>query len=151
MPSGTPVSRSALRLLEEAERHLLEAARQGCRGRFQLEAAIQSVHAERAHTGRTDWTAIATFYEQLIRIAPTPGTLTGYAAAVGEAMEPAAGLRLLDSIDAKAVLSYQPCWAVRAHLLQRLGRIREAFSAFDMAIGLSEDQSVRNFLLKKRG
>lgn len=66
-------------------------------------------------------------------------------------MEPAAGLRLLDSIDAKAVLSYQPDWAVRAHLLQRLGRVSEAFSAFEMAIGLSEDQSVRNFLLKKRG
>lgn len=141
----------SLPLIEEAEQHLLEAARQGSRGRFQLEAAIQSVHAERVQTGRTDWTAIATFYEQLIRIAPTSGTLTGYAAALAEAMEPATGLGLLDSIDAKAVLSYQPYWAVRAHLLQRLGRVTEAFSAFDMAIGLSEDQSVRNFLLKKRG
>jgi len=57
-------------LIEEAERHLSEAFTQGRSGRFQLEAAIQSVHAERARTGRTDWTAIALFYERLTRLSP---------------------------------------------------------------------------------
>src|SRR5207245_10962687 len=42
----------------------------GRSGRFQLEAAIQSVHAELARTGRTDWTAIALFYERLTRLSP---------------------------------------------------------------------------------
>src|ERR1700693_5333191 len=60
----------SLPLIEEAERHLAEAFKLGRVGRFQLEAAIQSVHAERAHTDRTDWAAIALFYEQLIRISP---------------------------------------------------------------------------------
>jgi hypothetical protein len=58
----------SLPLIEEAERHLAEASSRGRAGRFQLEAAIQSVHAERARSGRTEWTAIALFYEQLIRI-----------------------------------------------------------------------------------
>src|SRR5580704_10573230 len=49
----------SLPLIEEAERHLSEAFTQGRSGRFQLEAAIQSVHAERARSGRTDWAAIA--------------------------------------------------------------------------------------------
>src|SRR5690348_8508590 len=57
-------------MIEEAERHLAEAFKRGTIGKFQLEAAIQSVHAERDRTGRTDWTAIALFYEQLIRISP---------------------------------------------------------------------------------
>src|SRR6202142_2166704 len=61
-------------LVEEAERHLAEASRRGRAGRFQLEAAIQSVHAERARTGRTEGTAIALFYERLIRISPALGT-----------------------------------------------------------------------------
>jgi len=56
-----------LPLIKEAERHLSEAFKQGRSGRFQLEAAIQSVHAERARSGRTDWTAITLFYEQLVR------------------------------------------------------------------------------------
>jgi predicted RNA polymerase sigma factor len=138
-------------LIEEAERHLSEAFTQGPSGRFQLEAAIQSVHAERARSGRTDWMAIALFYERLIRISPALGTRAGYAAAIAEAKGPEAGLAVLDSIDLEAVLHYQPYWAVRAHLLQRLGKTREAADAYDRAIGLAEDQAVREFLLQKRG
>jgi RNA polymerase sigma-70 factor (ECF subfamily) len=140
-----------LPLIEEAERHLAEASSRGRTGRFQLEAAIQSVHAERASTGRTEWAAIVLFYEQLIRISPTLGTRTGYAAAVGEANGPAAGLATLDGIDPDDVSGYQPYWAVRAHLLQRLGKASEAADAFDRAIGLAEDPAVRQFLLQRRG
>jgi predicted RNA polymerase sigma factor len=138
-------------LIEEAERHLSEAFTQGRAGRFQLEAAIQSVHAERARTGRTDWAAIALFYKRLIRISPALGTQAGYAAAVAEAKGPEAGLAILDSIDRDAVADYQPYWAVRAHLLQRLGKTREAADAYDRAIGLAEDPAVREFLLQHRG
>jgi predicted RNA polymerase sigma factor len=138
-------------LIEEAEHHLAEASRRRRSGRFQLEAAIQSVHAERARSGRTDWVAIVLFYEELIRISPTLGTRTGYAAAVAEANEPAAGLAILDAIDPRAVAGYQPYWAVRAHLLHRLERLREAWLAFDRAITLAQDPAVRRFLLEKRG
>lgn len=137
-------------LIEEAERHLAGAASRGRMGRFQLEAAIQSVHAERAHSGRIEWHAIVLFYEQLIRISPTLGTRTGYAAAVTEANGPEAGLAALDQIDLRDVSSYQPYWAVRAHLLQRLGKKSEAADAFDRAIGLAEDPAVRQFLLQRR-
>jgi predicted RNA polymerase sigma factor len=138
-------------LIEEAERHLGEASSRGRTGRFQLEAAIQSVHAERAHSGGIQWNAIVMFYEQLIRISPTLGTRTGYAAALAEAKGPEAGLAALDGIDPGDVSSYQPYWAVRAHLLQRLGKTLEALDAFDRAIGLTEDPAVRQFLLQRRG
>ena len=138
-------------LIEEAERHLAEAFGQGRSGRFQLEAAIQSVHAERARSGRIDWAAIAIFYEQLIRISPTLGTRTGYAAAIAETSGPEAGLAVLDAIASDDVSGYQPYWAVRAHLLQQLGKTPESLEAFDQAIGLAEDPAVRQFLLQKRG
>jgi predicted RNA polymerase sigma factor len=141
----------SLPFIEEAERHLAEASSCGRTGRFQLEAAIQSVHAERARSGRTEWTAIVLFYEQLIRISPTLGTRTGYAAAVGEANGPEAGLAVLDGIDPDDVSAHQPYWAVRAHLLQRLGKTSEALDAFDRAIGLAEEPAVRQFLLQRRG
>jgi predicted RNA polymerase sigma factor len=138
-------------LIEEAERHLAEASSRGRTGRFQLEAAIQSVHAERVRSGRTEWAAIMMFYEQLIRISPTLGTRTGYAAAAAEAKGPEAGLAVLDAIAPEDVSAYQPYWAVRAHLLQRLGKTPEAAYAFDRAIGLAEDPAVRQFLLQSRG
>jgi RNA polymerase sigma-70 factor (ECF subfamily) len=119
-------------LIEEAEGHLAEAS-------------------TRARTGRTEWTAIVLFYEQLIRISPTLGTRTGYAAAVAEAEGPEAGLGVLDGIDPDDVSGYQPYWAVRAHLLQRLGQASEAADAFERAIGLAEDPAVRRFLLQMRG
>ncbi len=141
----------SLPLIEEAERHLAEASNRGRTGRFQLEAAIQSVHAEGARSGRTEWVAIVLFYEQLVRISPTLGTRTGYAAAVAEAVGPEAGLAVLDGLDPEAVSGYQPYWAARAHLLQRLGRTSDAVKAFDRAIGLAEDPAVRQFLLERRG
>jgi RNA polymerase sigma-70 factor (ECF subfamily) len=138
-------------LIEEAERHLVEASSRGRAGRFQLEAAIQSVHAERARSGRTEWPAVMFFYEQLIRLSPTIGTRTGYAAAVGEAKGPEAGLAVLNGIDPDDVSAYQPYWAVRSHLLQRLGKTSEAKHAYDRAIGLAEDPAVKEFLLHRRG
>jgi predicted RNA polymerase sigma factor len=141
----------SLPLTEEAEHHLAEAAGRGRTGRFQLEAAIQSVHAERARSGRTEWAAIMLFYEQLIRISPTLGTRTGYAAAVAERKGPAEGLAVLDRIDLDAVSGYQPYWAVRAHLLQLLGNTPESLHAYDKAIGLAEDPAIREFLLQRRG
>ncbi len=141
----------SLPFIEEAERHLAEAFQHGRVGRFQLEAAIQSVHAERARSGSSDWAAIVLFYEQLLKVSPALGTRAGYAAAVAEANGPEAGFTVLESMDAEAVSLYQPYWAVRAHLLGRLGKTREAADAYDRAIGLAEDPAVREFLLQKRG
>ncbi len=138
-------------LMEEAERHLGEASSRRCTGRFQLEAAIQSVHAERARSGKIQWNAIMMFYEELIRISPTLGTRTGYAAAVAEAKGAEAALAALNAIAPDDVSAYQPYWAVRAHVLQQLRKIPEALDAFDRAIGLTEDPAVRQFLLQRRG
>jgi RNA polymerase sigma-70 factor (ECF subfamily) len=149
--SNQDTTQWSLPVIEEAERHLAEAFRKGRSGRFQIEAAIQSVHAERARSGSTDWGAIVIFYEQLIRISPTFGTRTGYAAAIAEMNGSEAGLAVLDAISLDDVSGYQPYWAVRAHLLQRLGKTREALDAFDRAIGLAEDPAVRDFLFQKRG
>jgi len=141
----------SLPLIEEAEHHLAEAFQHGRAGRFQLEAAIQSVHAERVHGGSVEWQAIVDFYGQLMRISPTLGTQTGQAAAVAEANGWEAGLAVLDTIEPGAAFEYQPYWAVRAHLLEQMGKTGEAARAYERAIALAQDSAVREFLLRKRG
>lgn len=94
--------------MEEVERHLAQASKSGRPGRFQLEAAIQSVHAERAPSGRIEWTAIVRFYEQLNRISPTIGRQTGYAAALAEAGGAREGLAALEAIDQGAASVCSP-------------------------------------------
>lgn len=138
-------------MIEEAERELASSARHARPGRFQVEAAIQSAHAERAHTGRTDWAAIAAFYDLLLQIAPSIGAAVARAAAHAELRGAATGLALLDQIEPSDVIAYQPYWAARAHLLQKLQRAPEATAAFDRAIGLSEEPAVRSFLIERRG
>ena len=138
-------------MIEEAEQTLAAAARAGTPGRFQLEAAIQSVHARRAVTGDTDWEAIALLYEGLLALAPTVGARVAQAAALAEARDAAAALAALDAIPSDAVVTYQPYWALRAHLLRRLGRPGPAREAYARAIGLSEDPAVREFLAGEAG
>ncbi|SDP42228.1 RNA polymerase sigma-70 factor, ECF subfamily [Phyllobacterium sp. YR620] len=137
-------------MIEEAEQLLHSAARYRRVGRFQLEAAIQSVHAQRKRTGSIDWEEIALLYEGLIAQAPTIGAMVGRAAAIAEARGPALGLKLLESIPGTAVKSYQPYWAVAAHLLTSLRRGDEARSAYDRAIGLCDGPAMREFLQRRR-
>jgi RNA polymerase sigma-70 factor (ECF subfamily) len=118
-------------------------------GRYQLEAAIQSVHLRRGITGATDWAEIVTLYEGLLHFAPSVAARVGHAAAVTEAKGAEAGLALLDAMDGERLADYQPFWAARAHMLQRLGRA-EAHAAFDRAIGLSRHEGQRVFLLRKK-
>lgn len=144
--SQQDVARWSEAMIDEAERSLAAASQFGRPGRFQLEAAIQSVHAHRAATGRTDWEAIALLYEGLLRIAPTVGARVAAAAALAEARGAATGLAMLDAIEVAAVAAYQPYWVLRAHLLKQAGAIDQARDACQRAIGLSEDPAVREFL-----
>jgi predicted RNA polymerase sigma factor len=133
-------------MLDEAERVLAAAAEHAAPGRFQLEAAIQSAHAQRAVTGHVDWDAIAQLYEWLLRVAPAIGARIGHAAALAEAKGAATALAALAEVPEADVAAYQPFWALRAHLLAALGRASEARDAYRRAIGLSEDPAARDFL-----
>ena len=136
-------------MIEEAERRLLRASEWRKMGRFQLEAAIQSVHITGRFSGRPHWEAITHLYEGLLQIAPTLGGFINQAAAHAEWRGPDAGLTRLDTLDPDSIKSYQPYWALKAHLLQQAGRIQEAAHAFDLAIGLTEDAAIRRFLLSR--
>ena len=141
------VARWSRAMIDEAEEILAAAASAGRPGRFQFEAAIQSAHARRATTGRTDWEAIALLYEGLLRCGATTGARVGQAAALARAGDAAAGLAALDTLSQDMVSTYQPYWALRAHLLKRLDRVDEARDSYTRAIGLSEDSAVREFLV----
>lgn len=131
-------------LRAEAQSLLAHAATFARHGRFQLEAAIQSVHAARADSGQTDWNTIALLYEGLLAIAPTTGVAVGRAAALAEARDPAFALHELDALDPAAVATYQPYWALRANLLRRLGQ--DATPALTRALALTTDPALAAYL-----
>ena len=136
-------------MIDEAETHLHSAAAFKRMGRYQLEAAIQSVHANRAKTGHIDWKEIALLYEGLVRIAPRIGSLVGRAVAIAQTGEPAVGLAALDGIPSEQTADYQPYWAARGHLLRLLNRNDEAVEAFNRAASLTDDPALREYLLQR--
>ncbi|RUS48927.1 RNA polymerase sigma factor [Cohnella sp. AR92] len=137
------------RLILEAEHYLHAASQAGRIGRFQLLAAIQSVHAQRSSSGRIEWGAIAQLYEGLVRLYPTLGAWVGRAAAVAEAYGADRGIALLEAIPSAEAMNYQPYWALAGHLYKRMNRLEDALSAYSRAIGLSADASVRRFLSRQ--
>jgi RNA polymerase sigma-70 factor (ECF subfamily) len=135
-------------MLAEAEALVREAARAAPLGRFQIEAAIQSVHVEARLTGADRAAALLGLYDLLARLSPTAGVLVARAAALAEAGQPEAALRELDAM-AGPLARYQPWWATRAHVLARLGKPDAARAAWSRAAGLTEDPAVRAWLLSR--
>ncbi len=126
---------------------LLRAAGRAARfGRFQCEAAIQSVNAERRATGRVNTGAL----RGAGPLRPTPGGLTARAAATLAQGRPEEALCLLDALPPGAVADYQPFHATRAAVLAATGRVQEARGVYDRAIGLAEDPGVREWLAALR-
>lgn len=143
-------ARWSLPLIEEAAGVLARASTMGRVGRFQLEAAIQAVHAARAVTGRTDWASIVTLYDGLVTMAPTIGAHVSRAAAVLEARGPDVALAALDGLaqaSPSGIDTYQPYWTVRAAAYRGLRMAVDASVALERAIGLSGDPAIRAFLL----
>jgi RNA polymerase sigma-70 factor, ECF subfamily len=136
--------------IEEAEELLKAAGALGAPGRFQLEAAVQSVHAARQLTGATDWEAIAVLYDALFALTASPVVAVNRAAAVAHAHGPAAGLKLLDEVGPQSGLGgFEPYWVARADLCAKTGEIEEARRAYAKAIGLQSDPAARAFLIER--
>jgi RNA polymerase sigma-70 factor, ECF subfamily len=138
-------------LIEEAEGLLARASAMPGTGRYQLEAAVQSAHVVRRHTGRPDWAAIARIYDALLALTDSPVVAINRAVAVAETRGPAAGLAALDALaDDRRLASYQPYWAARAGLVAATGDVEAADAAYEQAIGLEADPAVRRFLQRRR-
>lgn len=130
----------------EAEAALREAAALATPGRFQTEAAIQSLHAHQRMTGERFTAPLARLYDILAGFAPTTGVFVARAVAHAENGEQLVGLAQLDAIDGIAL--YQPWWAARARICWLCGDEAAAVEAARTAAGLSSDAGVRQFLLE---
>jgi len=138
-------------MIAEAEARLGRASAMGVIGRYQLEAALQSAHVHRRHTGEADWDAVLQLYDALAAITGSPVVAVNRALAVAEIQGPGAALAALEEAAKDPRLAeYQPYWAVRADLLARTGAGAAAREAYDLAIGLERDPAVRRFLQRRQ-
>ncbi len=117
-------------------------------GRYQILAAINAVHTDAPTAAATDWAQIATLYEQLYAVDPSPIVQLNRAIAVAELDGPEVGLAMVDKLP---LTTYHAWHATRADLLRRLGRSADARAAYDAAIEATENEAERAYLSRRRG
>jgi predicted RNA polymerase sigma factor len=140
-----------VQMIGEAESRLRRASALGFLGRYQLEAALQSAHVYRCRTGQANWAEVVQLYDQLLALAGSPVVAINRALALAEMHGPSAGLAAMPAVATDARLAeYQPYWAARAALLSKSGAHGEAREAYEIAIGLERDPSVRRFLQQRQ-
>jgi RNA polymerase sigma-70 factor (ECF subfamily) len=138
-------------MIAEAESLLHRAGAMNIVGRYQLEAAIQSAHAARSITGRSDWAAVVQLYDALLALSGSPVAAVNRSLAIAEMYGPARALEELDNVAQDPRLAeYQPYWAARADLLARVNAREDSHRAYSIAIGLERDPSVRRFLEQRQ-
>jgi predicted RNA polymerase sigma factor len=119
-------------------------------GPYVLQAEIAACHARANTAAETDWPRIATLYDALARLTPSPVVELNRAVAVAMAHGPAAGLALADALrSSPALKTYHLLPSVRGDLLFKLGRHGEARAAFEQAAGLTRNERERALLLDR--
>ncbi len=141
--------------IDEGVAILDRALRRNRPGPYQVQAAIAACHTAARRADETDWAEIAALYRELARMTGSPVVELNRAVAVAMAYGPAAGLALVDALDATGTLAgYRYLHATRADLLRRLDRRDEAAAAYRVARDLAATDAERRFLdrrLAERG
>ncbi|MEV8215008.1 sigma-70 family RNA polymerase sigma factor [Leifsonia sp. NPDC077715] len=134
-----------------AEGHALvrDCQRRGRPGPYQLQAAIQAVHADARSAEQTDWPQIVALYDQLLTVAPTPIVALNRAVAVAEVDGPAVALEAVEPLR-EPLARFYLLHGVRAGLLARADRPAESAAAYDHAAPLCANDAERAFLLRRR-
>ena len=157
-PSGEPIplleqnrGRWDQLLIRRGYAALLRAERIGRPvGPYVLQAAIAACHAQAHCAQDTDWVRIASLYQTLSRLTPTPVVQLNRAVAVAMAYGPARGLDIVDALTTEPALrDYHLLPSVRADLLARLGRTDEARAEFQRAASLARNARERAVLLDR--
>jgi RNA polymerase sigma-70 factor (ECF subfamily) len=133
--------------LAEGRALLRECLARNRPGPYQLQAAINAVHADAVHPASTDWKQIRMLYDQWMAIAPGPVVALNRAVVVAEMDGPEVALKLVEEL---RMPNYYLLHAVRADLLRRMGVRERAVQAYGEAIRLCGNERERNFLIGRR-
>ncbi|GII56438.1 RNA polymerase sigma24 factor [Planotetraspora thailandica] len=119
----------------------------GAVGPYQLQAAIAAVHDEAPTAEATDWPQILALYGLLERMSDNPMVSLSRAVAAAMVHGPAAGLRMLDELDAGGRLAgHHRFYATRAHLREMAGEHQAAIDDYRLAAGRTTSIRERDHL-----
>lgn len=133
--------------IEEGHQLVVRALRLSPPGRFTLQAAISSLHAQAPSVEETDWPQVLTLYDELCKVWPSPVVALNRAVALARVEGPEEAMKRIGELEDEGELSsYRYLPLVKADLLCRLGRHGQAMTAYRHALDLSDNEAERHFL-----
>ncbi|MER6443492.1 sigma-70 family RNA polymerase sigma factor [Streptomyces sp. NPDC001185] len=136
--------------MAEAHGLIVDALRGGRPGRHVLQAAIASLYAEAPSYDQTDWQQIITLYDELLSVWPSPVVALNRTVAVSMVAGPEQALNQVAALEKDGRLTRYPYLpAIKADLLQRLGRSEDASIAYCQALELAGNDTERAFLAER--
>ncbi|HSK95537.1 MAG TPA: DUF6596 domain-containing protein, partial [Euzebyales bacterium] len=132
------------RLITEGQQIVRACQRRDRPGPYQLQAAINAVHADAVTFAGTDWPQIVALYDHLLALDPSPVVALNRAIAVAEVDGPGVGLALVDALD--GLDRYHAFHAARGELLARTGDSARARQALLRAATLAPTAATRRHL-----
>jgi RNA polymerase sigma factor (sigma-70 family) len=138
-------------MISEAHELVALSARSGSRGRYTLQAAIASHHAEAPSYDDVDWVEIVRLYDELLVVWPSPVVELNRAVALSKTSGPEVALDVVERLESEGRLDrYQYLPAIKAYFLDQLGRVDEAERARVRAFELAGNDVERDFLARQR-
>jgi RNA polymerase sigma-70 factor (ECF subfamily) len=137
-------------LIEEGD-HLLASAMKLCpRSSRTLQAALQAIWCARRDVGDpAPWPQVLGLYDQLLALRDDAIVRLNRIVALAEVAGPSAALHDLNELAGEKLENFAPYQAVRADLLARVGRIREAGEAYQAALALEPPAAERRWLSRR--
>lgn len=123
---------------------------EGSAGPYLPQAVIAAVHATAPDWEQTDWATICLGYDRLLELTDSPVVRVNRALAIGLRDRPSDGLDALEKVAHDPRLARSNLAAtVRADLLRRAGRHREAAQWYRNALELNGSEPGRAFLRRR--
>ncbi len=129
--------------ITEGQALLRECLARNRPGPYQLQAAINAVHADAGDARSTDWVQILALYDQLMALTPNAVIALNRAVVIAEVHGPEDALRLVEELD---LPEYPWLHAVKADLLRRIGQRDAAARSYQAAIRHCTNGREREYL-----
>ena len=138
-------------LIEEAIGYLNRASAIGPDTVRVIQAKIHAVWCSRHNLeSPPPWPQVLSLYDALLMRRDDPVVRLNRVVAVAEVHGVESALLELESLDGQLLRDFAPYHAVRADLLRRAGRTREALRAYDEALSRIESNAERHWLTRQR-
>src|SRR5262245_33978832 len=119
-------------------------------GPFALQAAIAAEHCRARRAEDTNWPAIMSFYDLLLRVQPSPIVSLNRAVAIAMVEGLDRALTLINAIAADGTIeNYHLLHAARADLYRRGGAKKEAAASYKRALDLVTNDSEKRYLERR--